>query len=75
MNGNIEGTVERVSVDVVQEDGVVALCQQGHGSCDEDRHLSTNGVIDDPDQNLQFASTGLSEEHAKFLPSGRVVGS
>ena len=75
MDGNIEGTVECVSVDVVQEDGVVALCQQGHGSCNEDTHLTTNGVIDGPDQNLGFASTGLSLEHAKFLPSGRVLGS
>ena len=52
MNGNVERTVQRVSVDVVQEDGVVALCQQGHGSCNEHRHLSTNGMIDHPDQNL-----------------------
>ena len=74
VDGNVESTVERVSVDVVQEDGVVALCQQGHGSCNEDRHPSTNGVIDDPDQNLRFPSTGLSQEHAKFLPSGRVLG-
>ena len=33
---NVEGTVDGVSVGVVQEDGVVALCQQGHGSCNQD---------------------------------------
>ena len=70
---NVEGTVDGVSVDVVQEDGVVALCQQGHGSCNQDRHFSMDGVIDGPDQNLRFASAGLSQEYAKFLPDRRVV--
>ena len=73
MDGNIERTVERVGVDVLQEDGVVALCQKGHGSCNEDRHLTTNSVVDGPDENLRFPSTGLSQEYAKFLPSGSVL--
>ena len=73
LDRDIEGTVERVTVDVVQEDGVVALCQQGDGSCNQDRHVSANGVIYGADEYLRFASAGLSQEYAKFLPSGSVL--
>ena len=73
MDGNVERTVERVGVNVLQEDGVVTLCQQGYGSCNEDRHLTTNGVVNGPDEHLRFPSTGLSQEYAKFLPSGSVL--
>ena len=70
---NVERTMERVGVDVLQEDGVVALCQQGYWSCNKDRHLTTNGVVDGPNEDLGFPSTGLSQEYAKFLPSGSVL--
>ena len=36
VNGYVEGAVNGVSFNVLQEDGVVTLCQQGHGSCNED---------------------------------------
>ena len=41
-DGDFEGALEGVAVDVVQEDGVVALCQQRHGSCYEDGHVTAN---------------------------------
>ena len=41
-DGDVEGAVEGVPIDVVQEDGVVALCQQRHGSCYEDGHVTAN---------------------------------
>ena len=73
LDRDIEGTVQRVTVNVVQEDGIVALCQQGHRSCNKDRHVSTYGVIDGADEYLRFASAGFTQEYAKFLPSGSVV--
>ena len=68
VDGNIERTVERVGVDVLQEDGVVALCQQGHGSCNEDRHLTTNSVVDGADENLRFPSTGAFPRLREISP-------
>ena len=41
-DGDVEGALEGVAIDVVQEDGVVALCQQRQGSCYEDGHVTAN---------------------------------
>ena len=41
-DGDVEGALEGVAIDVVQEDGVVALCKQHHGSCYDDRHVTAN---------------------------------
>ena len=50
-DGDVEGALEGVAVDVVQEDGVVALCQQRHGSCYQDGHVTANRMNKDNFQN------------------------
>ena len=42
---DVEGALEGVAINVVQEDGVVALCQQRDGSCYEDGHVTANRMI------------------------------